>query len=109
MHKFGVVHRDLKFENVLFQSKAPESEVVVIDFGLAKAKVARDKRLHDFVGTLYSMAPEVLRGSYDAKCDVWSIGVISYMMLASAMPFTDDEELLLGSRGGALRHEAKMY
>ena len=43
------------------------------------------------------MAPEVLRGSYDAKCDVWSIGVISYMMLASAMPFTrfDDEELLL--------------
>ena len=36
--------------------------MVVIDFGLAKAKVARDKRLHDFVGTLYSMAPEVLRG-----------------------------------------------
>ena len=37
MHRFGVVHRDLKFENVLFQSKAPESEVMVIDFGLAKA------------------------------------------------------------------------
>lgn len=96
MHTFSVVHRDLKFENVLFQSKAPESEVVIIDFGLAKAKVAQ-RTMHDFVGTLYSMAPEVLRGSYDAKCDVWSIGVISYMMLASAMPFTrfDDEELLL--------------
>ena len=50
MHKFGVAPRS-EFENVLFQSKAPESEVVVIDFGLA-AKVASDKRLHDFVGTV---------------------------------------------------------
>mmetsp|Transcript_9341 Transcript_9341/g.27977 ORF Transcript_9341/g.27977 Transcript_9341/m.27977 type:complete len:509 (-) Transcript_9341:44-1570(-) len=97
MHTFDVVHRDLKFENVLFQSKAPESEVMVIDFGLAKAKVSSQKRLHDFVGTIYSMAPEVIRGSYDAKCDVWSIGVITYMLLAGAMPFTrfDDEDALL--------------
>ena len=86
MHSFNVVHRDLKFENVLFMSKAPESEVMIIDFGLAKANYARKKKLDEFVGTIYSMAPEVIRGAYDAKCDVWSLGVITYMLLAGAMP-----------------------
>ena len=97
MHRFNVVHRDLKFENVLFMSKAVESEVMIIDFGLAKANYAKKKKLDEFVGTIYSMAPEVIRGSYDAKCDVWSIGVVTYMLLAGAMPFTqfNDEELLL--------------
>lgn len=97
MHRFNVVHRDLKFENVLFMSKAPESEVMIIDFGLAKANYARKKKLDEFVGTIYSMAPEVIRGAYDAKCDVWSLGIITYMLLAGAMPFTrfDDEDALL--------------
>ncbi|KAH8063615.1 serine/threonine kinase [Aureococcus anophagefferens] len=85
------------FENVLFMSKAPESEVMIIDFGLAKANYARKKKLDEFVGTIYSMAPEVIRGAYDAKCDVWSLGIITYMLLAGAMPFTrfDDEDALL--------------
>lgn len=99
MHSHGVVHRDIKFENVLFASKAFESEVMVIDFGLAKANYAVKKqgKLDEFVGTLYSMAPEVIRGSYDEKCDVWSLGVITYMLLAGAMPFTrfDDERKFL--------------
>ncbi|KAJ1462743.1 kinase-like domain-containing protein [Pelagophyceae sp. CCMP2097] len=97
MHSFGVVHRDLKFENVLFASRAPAAEVLVIDFGLAKANYAAKRKLDDFVGTLYSMAPEVLRGEYDSKCDVWSLGVVTYMLLAGAMPFTptSDEAALL--------------
>ena len=49
------------------------------------------------MGTLYSMAPEVMRGSYDSKCDIWSLGVVTYMLLAGAMPFTrfDDEHASL--------------
>lgn len=97
MHSFNVVHRDLKFENVLFMSKAADAEVMIIDFGLAKANYVRKKKLEEFVGTIYSMAPEVIRGAYDSKCDVWSLGVIAYMLLAGAMPFTrfDDETALL--------------
>ncbi|KAH8043849.1 serine/threonine kinase [Aureococcus anophagefferens] len=55
MHRFNAVHRDLKFENVLFMSKAPESEVMIIDFGLAKANYARKKKLDEF-GTIYRRA-----------------------------------------------------
>ena len=99
IHANKVVHRDIKFENVLFVSKAPDSEIMVIDFGLAKANYAakREGKLDEFVGTLYSMAPEVIRGSYDEKCDIWSLGVVAYMLLAGAMPFTrfDDERKFL--------------
>uniref|UniRef100_A0A7S3K0F3 non-specific serine/threonine protein kinase n=1 Tax=Aureoumbra lagunensis TaxID=44058 RepID=A0A7S3K0F3_9STRA len=99
MHAYKVVHRDIKFENVLFFSKAYDAEIMVIDFGLSKANytVKREGKLDEFVGTLYSMAPEVIRGSYDEKCDVWSLGVITYMLLAGAMPFTrfDDERKFL--------------
>jgi len=99
MHTNKVVHRDIKFENVLFVSKAKDSEVMVIDFGLAKANYAakREGKLEEFVGTLYSMAPEVIRGAYDEKCDIWSLGVVTYMLLAGAMPFTrfDDERKFL--------------
>jgi len=99
IHANKVVHRDIKFENVLFVSKAADSEIMVIDFGLAKANYAakREGKLDEFVGTLYSMAPEVIRGSYDEKCDIWSLGVVSYMLLAGAMPFTrfDDERKFL--------------
>eukprot|EP00934_Nitzschia_sp_Nitz4_P009132 Nitzschia sp. Nitz4//scaffold133_size116822//53772//55998//NITZ4_003806-RA/size116822-snap-gene-0.3-mRNA-1//1//CDS//3329535393//9122//frame0 len=85
MHTKGITHRDLKFENVMFAS--PESDVVkVIDFGLSK-KYSQAEHLHDTVGTVYTMAPEVLKGDYDSKCDVWSMGVIAFMLLSSSLPF----------------------
>lgn len=87
MHSHDVVHRDIKFENVLFVSKSPDSEVMVIDFGLAKANYAvkKEGKLNEFVGTLYSMAPEVIRGSYDEKCDIWSLGKLLIVSACRAM------------------------
>ena len=72
MHSKNVVHRDLKFENVLFVNTSPMSEVKLIDFGLSKVYV--DKKLTDMSGTIYTMAPEVLRGNHTEKADIWSIG-----------------------------------
>lgn len=65
MHSKGITHRDLKFENIMFAS--PNSTTVkVIDFGLSK-KYSQQEHLHDTVGTVYTMAPEVLKGDYDNK------------------------------------------
>jgi calcium-dependent protein kinase len=85
MHGRGITHRDLKFENIMFSS--PNSDAVkVIDFGLSK-KYSQEEHLHETVGTVYTMAPEVLKGDYDNKCDVWSMGVIAFMLLSSSLPF----------------------
>ena len=72
MHSRKVVHRDLKFENVLFVNTSPMSEVKLIDFGLSTVYVNRD--LTDISGTIYTMAPEVLKGHHTEKADIWSIG-----------------------------------
>jgi serine/threonine protein kinase len=63
MHKRGVVHRDLKFENILFENKRKNANIKIIDFGLSKIfkadKYRKPAIMTDFVGTLYTMAPEV--------------------------------------------------
>jgi calcium-dependent protein kinase len=85
MHSQKIIHRDLKFENIMFAHPTSAS-VKIIDFGLSK-KYAQEEKLHDAVGTVYTMAPEVLLGDYDNKVDIWSIGVISFMLLSSSLPF----------------------
>jgi calcium-dependent protein kinase len=82
LHKRNVVHRDLKLENIMFDKEGPDADAKIIDFGLATRYLSDNhKRMADKVGTLYSMAPQVLQGIYDYKCDLWSIGVIAYMLL----------------------------
>jgi len=85
MHSRNVIHRDLKFENVLFVNASPMSEVKLIDFGLSR--VYGENELTDVCGTIYTMAPEVIKGNHTEKADLWSIGVIAFMLLASALPF----------------------
>nr|GEV52402.1 CDPK-related kinase 5 [Tanacetum cinerariifolium] len=85
-HLQGVVHRDLKPENFLFTSKDENSPLKAIDFGLSDF-VKPDERLNDIVGNAYYVAPEVLYRSYSTEADVWSIGVIAYILLCGSRPF----------------------
>ncbi|KAJ0042352.1 CDPK-related kinase 1 isoform X2 [Pistacia vera] len=85
-HFQGVVHRDLKPENFLFTSKDENSPLKAIDFGLSDY-VKPDERLNDIVGSAYYVAPEVLHRSYGTEADMWSIGVIAYILLCGSRPF----------------------
>lgn len=85
-HLQGVVHRDLKPENFLFNSEDENSTLKAIDFGLSDY-VKPDERLNDIVGSAYYVAPEVLHRSYGTEADMWSIGVIAYILLCGSRPF----------------------
>ena len=92
-HSRGITHRDLKPENILFENNSPDAEIKIIDFGLSR-KYSKDVKLHSVLGTPYYVAPEVLKGSYDQKCDIWSIGAMTYLLLCGRPPFngsTDKE------------------
>ncbi|KAL1562198.1 Cyclin-dependent kinase 4 [Salvia divinorum] len=85
-HIQGVVHRDLKPENFLFTSRSEDADMKLIDFGLSDF-IRTDERLNDIVGSAYYVAPEVLHRSYSVEADIWSIGVITYILLCGSRPF----------------------
>lgn len=87
MHEHGVVHRDLKFENIMFESTREDARIKVIDFGLSKKFIGEPKYMTECVGTIYTMAPAVLQGIYSSNADLWSAGVIAYMLLSATKPF----------------------
>lgn len=89
LHQHNIVHRDIKPENILFQTPDENSPIAVIDFGLAKKHFPHkgEPPLTSVSGTPYYIAPEVLRKSYDKACDVWSVGVIAYILLCGQPPF----------------------
>eukprot|EP01053_Blabericola_migrator_P011547 Blabericola_migrator_1__11546@NODE_68_length_15625_cov_137_110426_g61_i0_p4_GENE_NODE_68_length_15625_cov_137_110426_g61_i0NODE_68_length_15625_cov_137_110426_g61_i0_p4_ORF_typecomplete_len563_score127_98Pkinase/PF00069_25/5_1e83Pkinase_Tyr/PF07714_17/8_7e53EFhand_7/PF13499_6/7_6e03EFhand_7/PF13499_6/3_8e12EFhand_7/PF13499_6/7_1e16EFhand_1/PF00036_32/0_0015EFhand_1/PF00036_32/0_00016EFhand_1/PF00036_32/1_1e05EFhand_1/PF00036_32/8_5e08EFhand_6/PF13405_6/0_00032EFhand_6/PF13405_6/3_9EFhand_6/PF134 len=95
LHKHHIVHRDLKPENLLLESKAKDAMIKIVDFGLS-SYFDPSKKLKDRLGTAYYIAPEVLRKKYDEKCDVWSCGVILYILLCGYPPFggASDQEIL---------------
>ncbi|XP_006660341.2 calcium-dependent protein kinase 21-like [Oryza brachyantha] len=90
-HSNGVIHRDLKPENFLFANKSEDSPLKVIDFGLSVFFKPGD-RFTEVVGSAYYMAPEVLRRSYGPEVDVWSAGVILYILLCGVPPFWGDND-----------------
>ena len=114
-HEKGIVHRDLKLENILFASEDPDSPIKIIDFGfsvlLGKKPTIKNeekekknsegnndpkkfgfKRLKSKVGTLYYISPEIIKGNYDEKCDIWACGVILYILLTGNPPFSGNTD-----------------
>ena len=98
----GVVHRDIKMENLLFPSNEFDcSSIKLADFGLAKifdTKVEPttdvDKFASTTCGTPAYMAPEILfQAKYDQACDYWSIGVVTFILLSGEMPFFAEDNL----------------
>ncbi|EER08814.1 Calcium-dependent protein kinase, putative, partial [Perkinsus marinus ATCC 50983] len=88
MHENHIMHRDLKPENFLFSTKEPleKSCLKLIDFGLS-TKFGKDDTMTTKAGTPYYVAPQVLGGKYNEACDLWSCGVIMYILLCGYPPF----------------------
>eukprot|EP00747_Dinoflagellata_sp_TGD_P159652 gnl/TRDRNA2_/TRDRNA2_177909_c0_seq19.p1 gnl/TRDRNA2_/TRDRNA2_177909_c0~~gnl/TRDRNA2_/TRDRNA2_177909_c0_seq19.p1 ORF type:complete len:558 (+),score=104.90 gnl/TRDRNA2_/TRDRNA2_177909_c0_seq19:113-1786(+) len=100
LHERNVVHRDLKLENFLYEAKETDY-LKLVDFGLAKHWDHRTN-LTERCGSLYYVAPEVLNRSYTEKADMWSIGVITYMLLTGSSPWgATDKEVIRNIRQGS--------
>ena len=89
LHSYGIVHRDLKPENILMTDLSATADIRLLDFGLSKI-VGNDEKCTEPYGTLSFVAPEVLQGKpYDKSVDLWSIGIITFLLLCGYMPFDD--------------------
>ena len=89
LHSYGIVHRDLKPENILMTDLTPQADIRLLDFGLSKI-VGNDEKCTEPYGTLSFVAPEVLQGKpYDKSVDLWSIGIITFLLLCGYLPFDD--------------------
>ncbi|XP_046357232.1 calcium/calmodulin-dependent protein kinase type IV-like [Haliotis rufescens] len=92
LHENGVVHRDLKPENMLYENLAPESKLKIADFGLSKI-IGPEVTMTTVCGTPGYCAPEVLLGrKYTQAIDMWSVGVITYILLCGYEPFSADTD-----------------
>ena len=103
-HEKGICHRDLKPQNILFYNEDENSPIKIVDFGISKIynpslsslkeeyEDKGSKKMTDRTGTMLFLSPEVLKGSYTEKCDVWSLGVILYILLCGYPPFNGSNE-----------------
>ncbi|KNC84870.1 CAMK/CAMK1 protein kinase [Sphaeroforma arctica JP610] len=95
LHQNGICHRDLKPENILFAGKEMDSDIKVADFGLSKL-TSDESTLNTACGTPNYVAPEILRQhGYGKEVDMWSIGVIAYILLCGYPPFYDENDAQL--------------
>jgi calcium-dependent protein kinase len=87
IHDFGIVHRDLKLENIMMSDVTNNAKPKLVDFGLARI-ISPNETANEPFGTLGYVAPEVLKKKpYSFSCDVWSIGCIMHALLTGSLPF----------------------
>ena len=119
LHSKGVVHRDIKPENILvekvettsnFEDDFESLSIKLIDFG-ASIFFKENQKLTVKIGSPYYIAPEVLNRSYDEKCDIWSSGVVLYVMLTGNFPFIGNttQKLFENIKSGRYRKSGKEY
>jgi len=85
-HQRNIVHRDLKPENILLEANREFDQIKIIDFGTSLVYDA-NRNLDEKLGTPYYIAPEVINKNYNEKCDIWSCGVIVFILLSGMPPF----------------------
>ena len=118
IHSFGIAHRDIKPENILMTSTG---DVRIVDFGLSKM-IGPEEQCKEPYGTLTYVAPEIVRDEpYTKQVDLWSIGVMTFLMLGGYLPFNDVSDNLiaekivnlkvyfLGNRWAHISKEAKQF
>lgn len=92
IHDFGIVHRDLKLENIMMSDVTNNAKPKLVDFGLARIISPNETATEPF-GTLGYVAPEVLKKKpYSFSCDVWSIGCIMHALLTGSLPFDHESQ-----------------
>lgn len=90
LHEYGIIHRDLKPENILMTDSTDEADIRIFDFCISRS-LGPNEYLTEPVGTLGYMAPEVLlEKPYNKSADIWSIGIITYLLLCGCLPFDDE-------------------
>jgi calcium-dependent protein kinase len=110
-HKNGIFHRDLKPENILIEECYDNMyNIKIIDFGTSEI-FKKDKTFHHQIGTSYYIAPEVLKNKYNHKCDLWSCGVIMYILLSGSPPFygKNEEEILQSVEIGKFEFRSRVW
>ncbi|KAK7050057.1 Calmodulin-dependent protein kinase cmk2 [Paramarasmius palmivorus] len=92
LHDHDIVHRDLKPENILYRTPDDDSDIVIADFGIAKHLHSPEEQLHSLAGSIGYVAPEVLSNEGHGKMvDVWSTGIITYVLLCGYSPFRSED------------------
>lgn len=90
LHRMGICHRSLKLENILYENGSTNSSIRLIDFGLSqKYDRLHDSKEKEIGGTAYTLSPEIVSksGPYTKKSDVWSVGIIVWVLLSGDYPF----------------------
>ena len=109
-HQANIVHRDLKPENILLEQNKEFDQIKIIDFGTSLV-YDPNRNLDEKLGTPYYIAPEVLNKNYNEKCDIWSCGVITYILLSGMPPFNgqSDQDIMKKVREGAFSFDDRIW
>ena len=90
LHNKDIVHRDIKPENLLLSTDDDKAIIKLIDFGLSRPH--KNGYMTREVGSPYYMSPCILQGKYDKSCDLWAVGVVTYILLSGYPPFNGDND-----------------